>query len=126
VERRLAPGLGQQHALDRRDVLDDPLRELDLDLGDADAHQPDRAGCGGDGGVDIGVVVAEQRRPERGVVVGVRVAVAVGERRAARRRDDELLEPGHATLAAVDAAGDDCRRTGGEIGLRCDCHVAPF
>ena len=32
MERRLAAGLGQQHALDRRHVLDDPLGELDLDL----------------------------------------------------------------------------------------------
>ena len=37
---------------------------------DADAHQVERAPGGGDGRLDVGVVVAEQRRPERGVVVG--------------------------------------------------------
>jgi hypothetical protein len=31
VEGRLAPRLGEQHLLDRRDELDEPLRELDLD-----------------------------------------------------------------------------------------------
>jgi hypothetical protein len=115
VERRLAPGLGQQDPFDGRNVLDDSLRELDLDLGDADTHQPDRPGRGGDRAVDVGIVVAEQRRPEGGVVIGVRVPVTVGERRAARRRDHELLEAGHTALAAVDAAGNDGRCAGCEV-----------
>ena len=117
MERRLAARAGEQHLLERRHGGDEPLGELDLDLGDADPHQADRAACGGRGGVDIGVVVPEERRPEGGVVVGVGAAVAVGERRAARRRDDQLLEPGNAALAAVDAAGDDApTRAGGEEG----------
>ena len=70
---------------------------------------PTSRGCG-DRGVDVGVVVAEQRRAEGGVVVGVGAAVGVREGRAARRRDHELLEPGHAALAAVHAAGDDGAR----------------
>ena len=70
--------------------------------------------------VDVRVVVAEERRPEGGVVVGEDAALRVGERRAARRRDDEVLEPGDAALAAVDATGDDggCARSerGGGVG----------
>ena len=129
VEGRLAAGLGQQHALDRRHELADLLGQLDLDPRHADAHQPDLARGRRDGAVDVGVAVAEQRRAEGGVVVGVGVAVAVGERRAARRGDHEVLEPGHAALAAVHAARDDARGAGRQLcsfGLVGDRHLAPF
>jgi len=66
--------------------------------------------------------VAEQRRSEGRVVVGVGVALAVGERRAARRSDHELLEPGNAALAAVDTARDHGGGARSEIGLGCGRH----
>ena len=40
VEGRFASRRGQQHLLERGDDVDEPLCELDLDRGDADAHQP--------------------------------------------------------------------------------------
>ena len=113
VEGRLAPGRRQQHLLERGHDVDEPLGELDLDRRHADAHQPGRARGGR---VDVGVVVPEERRAEGGVVVGVDPALRVGEGRAARRGDDEVLEPGDAALAAVHAAGDHGGRTRGERG----------
>ena len=113
VEGRLAPGRGQQHLLERGHDVDEPLGELDLDRRDADAHQPGRARGGR---VDVGVVVAEERRAEGRVVVGVDAAVRVGERRAARRGDDEVLEAGNAPLAAVHASRDHGGRARGEPG----------
>ena len=124
VEGRLAPCLGEEHALDRRDELAEPLRKLDLDRRHADTHQPDGARRRGDRGVDVGIVVPEERRPEGRVVVGVRPALGVGERRAARGRDDEVFEARDAPLSAVDAARDDGGGTRGEIGVWGDGHVA--
>ena len=94
VEGRLAAGRREEHLLERGHDVDEPLGELDLDRRDADAHQA-RAACD-DGRVDVWVVVAEERRAEGGVVVGEDAAVGVGEGRAARRGDDEVLEPGDA------------------------------
>ena len=124
VERRLAPRLGEEHALDRRDELAEPLGELDLDRRHADAHQSDGARRRGDRGVDVRVVVPEERRPEGRVVVGVRPALGVRERRAARGGDDEVFEARDAPLPAVDAARDDGRGARGEIGVGGDGHVA--
>ena len=111
VEGRLAPGRRQQHLLERGHDVDEPLGELDLDRRDADAHQARRVH---DGRVDVGIVVAEERRAEGGVVVGVDAALGVGEGRAARRCDDEVLEAGNAALAAVHASWDHGGRAGGE------------
>ena len=111
VEGRFAPGRGQQHLLERGHDVDEPLGELDLDRGDADAHQPGRARGGR---VDVGVVVAEERRAEGGVVVRVDAALGVGEGRAAGRGDDEVLEAGNAALAAVHASRDHGGRARGE------------
>ena len=116
VEGRLAAGRGQEHLLEGRDDVDEALGELDLDRGHADAHQVDRPPRGGDRAVDVGVVVPEERRPECGVVVGVRDAVRVREGRSARRGDDEVLEARHPALAAVDPAGDDRRGARGQLG----------
>jgi hypothetical protein len=49
---------------------DELLRELDLDLVTPIAHQVDGAADRGDGRVDVGIVVPEERRAEGGVVVG--------------------------------------------------------
>jgi hypothetical protein len=111
VEGRLAPGRRQQDLLERGHHVDEPLGELDLDRGDADAHQAGRVRCSR---VDVGVVVTEERRAEGGVVVGVDATVRVGEGRAARRGDDEVLEPGNAALSTVDAAGDHGARASGQ------------
>ena len=46
VEGRLAPGRRQEHLLERRHDVDEPLGELDLDRCHADAHQPGGAGGG--------------------------------------------------------------------------------
>ena len=115
VEGRLAPGRRQQHLLERGHDVDEPLGELDLDRRDADAHQPGRVRGGR---VDVGVVVPEERRPEGGVVVGVDAAVRVGEGRAARRGDDEVLEAGNAALSAVHASWDHGGRARGEPARR--------
>jgi hypothetical protein len=121
MEGRLAARRGQQDLLERRHVGDEPLRELDLDLGDADAHEVDGPTGGGDCGVDVGVVVAEQGRAEGGVVVREDASRRVGERRAARGGDHEVLEARDLTLAAVDAARDDGRRPRREVGLCLRC-----
>jgi hypothetical protein len=94
VEGRLAARRGQQHLLDRRHVLDDPLRELDLERRDAHAHEVDGAQGRGDGVVDVGVVVPEQRRPEGGVVVREDAALGVGEGRAAVAVTTSSSSPG--------------------------------
>jgi hypothetical protein len=121
VEGRLAPGRREEHLLERRDVVDELLRHLDLDLADPDPHQVDMATNRGDSRIDICVVVAEDWRSEGGVVVREDAPVPVGEGRAARRGDDEVLEPGDLALAAVDAAGDDCRGPRCEPGLGFRC-----
>jgi hypothetical protein len=51
--------------------------------------------------------VAEERRPERRLVVGVDAPLGVLERAALAAHDHEILEAGNLALAAVDAAGYD-------------------
>ena len=129
VEGRLAAGLGQQHALDRRherrtifSASSTSIRVTPMPI------RPTSFAAAATARVDVGVAVAEERRAEGGVVVGVGVALAVGERRAARRGDDEVLEPGHAALAAVHPARDHARRARRELcsfGLVGDRHLVP-
>jgi hypothetical protein len=68
--------------------------------------------------------VPEQGRPEGRVVVRVRPALGVGERRAARGGDDEVFEARDTPLPAVDAARDDGRGPRGEIGVGVTAIVA--
>jgi hypothetical protein len=110
VKRRFAAGRGDQRLLHRGHVLDQPLGELDLELGHADAHQIDAThrveGCA----IDVRVVVPQQRRAEGRVEVDVGSAFAVGEPGSLGRGDDQLLEPRDPALAAVDAARDHLAR----------------
>ena len=105
VERRLAARVREEHALDRRHDLGDLLRQHDLLLGDADAHEVDRARRLGERAVDVRVGVTEHGRAEGGVEVEVALAVGVREVRASGARDHEVLEPCDRPLRAGDPAG---------------------
>lgn len=116
VERGLAAGTGEQDLLDRRDQLGELFGEEDLALGDADAHVAE-GGSGLDGGAGhVGVVVAEQRRAERGVEVGVLASVGGTEPCAVGPGDDQVGQSGNAALTAVHAAGNDLAGALGESG----------
>jgi len=104
--RRLAPGHRQEDLLDRGIVHGELLRQVDLDRRHTDAHQVDRADRLDHGTVHIGIVVAEQRWPEGGVVVRVDAAPGIGEGLPGGRDDDQVLETGDPALAAVDPARD--------------------
>ena len=103
---RLRGGLGpahrRDHHLGRRDNVDDPRGQLDLELGDAEAEQVDGADGLAYGIVDEGRVVTEQDRPERGVVVEVLAAVEVHHVGAVAT--SERVRVTHVPGGGVDAA----------------------
>ena len=118
-------GGGQQHALDRRHELDEQLGELDLDRRDPDPHQADGARGRRTRAVDVGVVVAEHRRAEGGVVVGVPVP---GGRRVNRAPQVAVTirssMPATCRWPLFTPPGSGVERAAPEIVLR--CHVLHF
>ena len=81
VERRLGAREREQDPLERGHHLDELLRQLDLDVGDADAHDVDPASGLGERAVDTRVGMTQDLRPERRVIVRVDPSALVGERR---------------------------------------------
>ena len=67
------------------------------------------------GGVDLRVVVAQNQRPEGGVVIQVARAVGVGEIRAGSL--DHRQRPGQAPVAGIDTAGDHALGARGQVGV---------
>jgi len=105
---RLAAAHRRDHHLGGRDELDDQLGELDLGRRHPDAGQVDPAHRPRDGLVDHRRVVAEQDRPERGVVVEVALAVGVGDVGAVG--GDEHVRLTDRPGGGVDPARNDGRR----------------
>ena len=96
-------------------MLDQALGQLDLELGDADAHQVDPTDGLGGGAVHVGIAVTEQWRPEGGVEVDVGPALPVGEPRPLGGGDHQLLQAWNTALAAVDATRDHGPRALGQL-----------
>ena len=103
MEGGLGPRRGEQHLLHRRHQVDQAFRELDLVGGNPQPGMVEPAGCGGGRPVHIRVVVAQYRRTECRVVIGVGPARCVGEGRPAGRDDHQVFDPRELPLGAVDA-----------------------
>src|SRR5690606_2470833 len=116
LEGRFRAGVGQQHALDTVDRLDDAFGEFDLLRGDAEPGVVDLLDRPDDGGVDVGVVVPEDRRAVRPVEVDQLAAVGGRHPRSLRGDDDDVFEAREPALPAVHAAGDDLARALGCVG----------
>ena len=106
MEGRFAASHGQQHALNRRDMLHQLFSQLDLHGTDANAHVVQARARLCHCAVNVRIVVPEQGRTERGVIVREGSATVIGEGRAACRSDDQVLEARHLALCAVDPARD--------------------
>src|ERR1051326_8860165 len=97
---------GKRHALNRGDVLHDLLSQLDLYGADANAHVVQACAGFCHRAIDIRIVVPEQGWTERGMIVREGPAAVIGEGRATRGSNDQIIEARHLALRAVDAAGD--------------------